>query len=96
MVKIFFVITYKKKDVGYLRLNKKQKFYDVSICVKKQFRKLKIAYKSLINLPQYIKKNKILRAKVHLNNIFSTNLFIKSGFKAQLISKKKLIMIKKI
>ena len=48
------------------------------------------------NLARYIKKNKILRAKVDLNNISSINLFNKSGFKIKLVNKKNLIMIKKI
>ena len=92
----FFVITHKTKNVGYLRLSKKKKFYDVSICMKQQFRKLNIAYKSLINLKKYIKKNKTLRAKVDFNNISSINLFTKSGFKIKLVDKTNLIMIKKI
>ena len=92
----FFVITYKTKNAGYLRLSKKKNFYDVSICVKQKFRKLNVAYKSLINLQRYIKKNKILRAKVDLKNISSINLFIKSGFKIKLVNKTNLTMIKKI
>ena len=92
----FFVITHKTKNAGYLRLSKKKKFYDVSICVKQKFRKLNIAYKSLIYLSRYIKKNKLLRAKVDLYNISSINLFTKSGFKIKLVNKTNLIMIKKI
>ena len=92
----FFIITHKTKNAGYLRLSKKKNFYDVSICMKQQFRKLNIAHKSLINLARYIKKNKILRAKVDLNNISSINLFNKSGFKIKLVNKTNLIMIKKI
>ena len=64
--------------------------------MKQKFRKLNVAYKSLINLQRYIKKNKILRAKVDLKNISSINLFIKSGFKIKLVKKKNLKMIKKI
>ena len=69
----FFEITHKTKNAGYLRLSKKKKFYDVSICIKPQFRKLNIAYKSLINLTKYVKKNKTLRAKVDLSNKSSIN-----------------------
>ena len=92
----FFVITFKTKDAGYLRVQKKQKFYNVSICIKKKFRRLNIAYKSLINLSKIIKKKKILRAIVNLKNISSISLFIKSGFKVKQVSKNNLIMIKKI
>ncbi len=92
----FFVISFKTKDAGYLRVQKKQKFYDVSICIKKQFRRLNIAYKSLINLSKYIKKKIILKAKVNLKNISSIRLFIKSGFTIKQVSKNNLIMIKKI
>ena len=92
----FFVIIFKTKDAGYLRVQKKQKFYDVSICIKKQFRRLNIAYKSLINLSKIIKKKKILRAVVNLKNTSSISLFIKSGFKVKQVSKNNLIMIKKI
>ena len=92
----FFVITFKTKDAGYLRVQKKQKFYNVSICIKKKFRRLNIAYKSLINLSKIIKKKKILRAIVNLKNTSSISLFIKSGFKVKQVSKNNLIMIKKI
>ena len=92
----FFVITFKTKDAGYLRVQKKQKFYNVSICIKKKFRRLNIAYKSLINLSKIIKKKKILRAVVNLKNTSSISLFIKSGFKVKQVIKNNLIMIKKI
>ena len=92
----FFVIVYKNKDIGYLRLEKKQKFYYVSICVSKHSRKFNVAFKTLISLSRYIKKNKILIAEVDLKNIPSINLFIKSGFKVKMLKKNNLIMIKKI
>ena len=92
----FFIITFKNKDAGYLRVQKNQKFYDVSICIKKQFRRLSIAYKSLISLPINIKKKIILRAKVSLKNKSSISLFIKSGFTIKQVRKNNLIMIKKI
>ena len=92
----FFVIVFKNKDIGYLRLKKKQKFYYVSICVSKHFRKFNIAFKALSSLSRYIKKNKILIAEIDLKNISSINLFIKSGFKVKMLKKNNLTMIKKI
>ena len=92
----FFVIVFKNKDIGYLRLEKKQKFYYVSICVSKHFRKFNIAFKTLSSLSRYIKKNKILIAEIDLKNISSINLFIKSGFKVKMLKKNNLTMIKKI
>tara|TARA_B100000029_G_scaffold340522_1_gene332783 strand:- start:206 stop:640 length:435 start_codon:yes stop_codon:yes gene_type:complete len=92
----FFVITFKTKDAGYLRVEKRQKYYDVSICVRRQYRRLNIAYKSLMNLSKKIKKKITLRAIVNLKNISSIRLFIKSGFKITQISKNNFIMFKKI
>ncbi len=92
----FFVIIFKTKDAGYLRVQKKKKFYKVSICIKRQFRRLNIAYKSLINLSKNIKKKIILKAKVNLKNTYSISLFIKAGFTIKQVSKNNLIMVKKI
>ena len=92
----FFVIVYRNKNTGYLRLEKKQKFDYVSICVVKHFRKFNIAFKALSSLSRYVKKNKILIAEIDIKNIPSVILFIKSGFKILLINKKKLKMMKKM
>tara|TARA_B100001250_G_C19794902_1_gene788277 strand:- start:50 stop:484 length:435 start_codon:yes stop_codon:yes gene_type:complete len=92
----FFVIVYKKKNVGYLRAEYKYSFYNISICVDKNFRRNKIAYNALYNLSKKIKKKTNLKAIVGRKNITSINLFIKSGFIINKILKTSIVMIKKI
>ncbi len=92
----FFVITLKSKDIGYLRVQKKEKSYYVSICIAKRFRRLNIAHRSLLELSKKMRKKIILVANVNKKNISSIILFIKSGFRIFKINKKNLIMKKKI
>lgn len=90
------MIIFKTKDLGYLRVQKKNKFYDTSIDIKNQFRKLNISNKSLLSLTKIIKKNKILITKIEYKNISYLNLFFKSGFKTKKVDKNNLIMFKKM
>ena len=91
----FFVITLKSKDIGYLRVQKKEKSYYVSICIAKRFRRLNIAHRSLLELSKKMRKKIILVANVNKKNISSIILFIKSGFRIFKINKKNLKMKKK-
>ncbi len=76
----FFVIKYSRVNCGYLRLEKMNRNYFVSIFVLSKFRKKKIASKALLYAENYLRNEKNIFAYVKNNNLYSKKLFIKLGY----------------
>ena len=76
-----WIIKYKNKDVGNIRLNKLfYKTYEIDIFIMKEFRSLKIASKSLIKVENNLKKGSVIHSYVKKNNFRSYKFFIKNNF----------------
>ncbi|OUU62603.1 MAG: hypothetical protein CBC22_03680 [Alphaproteobacteria bacterium TMED62] len=76
-----WIIKYKNKDVGNIRLNKLfYKTYEIDIFIMKEFRSLKIASKSLIKVENNLKKGSVIHSYVKKNNLRSYKFFIKNNF----------------
>lgn len=89
-----FLIKYKKKIVGYVRLAKQLKLTIVSWALLKEYQKKGIAIKALT---EATKRKKITyKAVIKRNNIASINLAIRCGFKKKKIKKDIIFFIKKI
>ena len=92
----FFKIIFKKKlDCGYVRFDKKNNDYFVSICVEKKFRNKNIASDALLIAETRIPDALSLVSLVKKNNCASKLLFLKLGYHIEKKNKKILIMKKK-
>ena len=93
---LFFKISNKKNyKCGYLRLEKKKKSFNVSICIDSKFRNKNIAYNSLISVEDKISKNYTLFSVIKRNNIASKLLFQKAGYDIYKTNKNLIFMKKK-
>ena len=93
--KFFYKIIFKKKDSGYIRIEKIKKNYFVSICVDKKFRKKNLAFNALANVEKRILDKGIMHSVVKKNNIASKKLFLKSGYSVYKKNKLCIFMKKK-
>ena len=79
-----YIFIIKKGDVncGYLRYEKKLKFFNVSICIDKKFRNKNIALSALMIGDKRVKRvtNSGLRAVVKKDNFISIKLFLKTNY----------------
>ena len=72
-----FIIKFNEKFCGYLRLEKKNKEYVVSILIDVKFRKKGLATKALILAEKKLDINSVLKAEVNFNNMASIAMFSK-------------------
>ena len=77
----FYLIKIKKIPCGYIRLEKFNKEFTVSILIEKKFRKKGIATKALLLIENKIDIESILTAHVVLTNLASVEMFSKLGYK---------------
>ena len=92
----FFKIIFKnKQDCGYVRFDKKNQDYFVSICIEKKFRNKGIASNALLLGETRIPQVPSLISFVKKNNFASKLLFLKVGYYLEKKNKNILIMRKK-
>jgi RimJ/RimL family protein N-acetyltransferase len=91
-----YIINFKKKKCGYVRLEKVKKNYEVSILIDKKFRKKGIASRALILIEKTLKFNLEIIAKVNKTNLESIGMFSNLGYKVTSIKNKTYVMKKKL
>ena len=92
-----WIIKYKNKDVGNIRLKKVcYKTYEIDIFIIREFRDLKIATTALAEVENNLKKGSVIYSLVKKNNLRSYRFFKKNYFNLFKDSKEVWFLKKKI
>ena len=78
--KFIYIILRNKQKIGFIKYEKKEFFYDISIAVLPKFQNLGLASLALEQSEKYLKNN-IIFAKIKKSNKKSKLFFIKNGYK---------------